>query len=173
MPCRIYIRRTYKTITRRFKRSGPAGGPFIKQPLPDPFDLDLPIYNFSPHDTFTVRQSHENVHIFGQVGSGKTSGSGRGINRAYLRAGYGMIYFVAKAGEFERIRAEVEACGRLHNLIRFAPDELDEKGAIRWRLNFLAYEQQRPQRGAGLTRNIVKLFSTVQDALDRNESQRR
>lgn len=144
--------------------------PAISRNLKHPFDLDYPIFQFSPTDVFTVGQSHENVHVFGQVGSGKTSGSGRALFRAYLRAGYGGCIYTVKTNEFARIFKDVEACGRLHDLIRFSPDEFDAQGRIRWRLNFLAYEQLRPQRGGGLTRNLVRLITGVQEMLERAAS---
>ena len=53
-------------------------------------ELDKKLLNLTPKDSFTVRDSFNGVHVFGAIGSGKTSGTGRLLSGAYLRAGYGL-----------------------------------------------------------------------------------
>src|ERR1700759_2635658 len=51
-------------------------------------DLDTPLLQLSAVDTFTLRDACQGVHVFGGIGSGKTSGSGNALAAAYLRAGF-------------------------------------------------------------------------------------
>ena len=67
---------------------------FIREP-------DKPLLQLTSKDNFTVRDSFNGVHVYGAIGSGKTSGSGRALAGAYLRAGYGGIVLCAKPEECE------------------------------------------------------------------------
>ena len=125
-----------------------------------PYDLSYPLLRFSESDYFTVGDSFEGVHIFGGNGSGKTSGPGSTVLKAHFRAGYGGLVLTAKNDESDLIRRYAAETGRLADLVIFSPEE-------KWRFNFLAYEQRRKALGAGLTANIVKLFSTIQDSFER------
>lgn len=116
--------------------------------------LDQILLGFSQNDPFTVRDSLEGVQIFGGTGSGKTSGSGAHIARAYLRAGYGGLVLTAKIDEVDIWRQYARETNRLDDLIIVGPD-------AKHRFNFLTYEQQHPDADAGLTENIVRLFETV------------
>ena len=66
--------------------------PFVK-------DLDAKLLRLSPRDVFTCRDAC-GVHIFGSPGSGKSSGPGRMIAGAYLRAGMGGL---VTAGKFDEV----------------------------------------------------------------------
>ncbi|MGY3213943.1 hypothetical protein ACVW2L_002996 [Mucilaginibacter sp. HD30] len=48
------------------------------------FPLDRAIYSFNDEEPFTIGNACEGVQIFGGIGSGKTSGSGEALARAYL-----------------------------------------------------------------------------------------
>src|SRR4051794_18511593 len=48
-------------------------------------DLDHVLMHWSPVDPLTVRQTSQNIAIFGKSGSGKSSGSGDAILRALVR----------------------------------------------------------------------------------------
>ena len=50
-------------------------------------DLDAPLLRLSSQDDFTLEDATKGVHAFGGIGSGKTSGSGKVLAGAYLRAG--------------------------------------------------------------------------------------
>lgn len=116
--------------------------------------LDETLLSFTPNDSWTVRDACEGTQIFGALGSGKTSGSGQAIAKAFLRKGYGGLVLTAKPEEaalWERYCAET---GRSEHLRIFAPGK-DQ------RFNFMDYEMNRSGAGAGLTENLVGLFTTV------------
>lgn len=119
-------------------------------------ELDFPLLKFSDteEDWWTVRNAVEGVQIFGGIGSGKTSGSGRMLAKAFLQNGFGGLVLCAKpdeAGEWERYAEEF---GREDDLIIFSEGS-------KWKFNPLQYETTRPGKGAGLTMNITELFMTV------------
>jgi hypothetical protein len=67
-----------------------------------PFDLDQPVFEFISRDAnycWTVRNAVEGVQIFGGIGSGKTSGSGRMLALKYLKAGFGGLVLTVKPDE--------------------------------------------------------------------------
>ena len=126
-----------------------------------PFDLDYPLFYWSPADPFRLRDAVTGTLVLGATGSGKTSGPFRSLLRTFFRAGYGGIIFTTKPGEYEEIRRWAEETGRLDNLIRFAPEE-------KYRFNFLNYESTNPGRGGAQTENIVKLLLTIQESFERD-----
>ncbi|MCB2009572.1 MAG: TraM recognition domain-containing protein [Geminicoccaceae bacterium] len=123
------------------------------------FDLNAPLLQLSPRDAWRLRDACEGTAIFGGTGSGKSSGSGRALARAFLRAGFGGIVLCAKQDEErERWRSYVRETGRARSLIVF-----DASGTRRF--NFLEYEMARA-RDAGTfdIGNIVLLFMRIADA---------
>ena len=112
------------------------------------FDGDLRVFrdvHWSP------RSSFEGTHIFGATGSGKTSGSGRALALALLRAGYGGLVLTYKPGEAATWRRYLEETGRAAHFLRVAPDTSE-------RFNFLRYETSRETRGAGIAKNVAQRF---------------
>ena len=97
-------------------------------------DLDAPLLRLSAHDNFTLRDACQGVHVFGGIGSGKTSGSGKMLSGAYLRAGFGGVVTTGKSSEVERWISYGKQHGRDKSIIVF-----DENQGF----NFLAYEQAR------------------------------
>lgn len=67
--------------------------------LPYISDLNAPLLQLSPRDAWRLRDACEGTVIFGGTGSGKSSGSGRAIARAFLRAGFGGLVLCAKQDE--------------------------------------------------------------------------
>ncbi|WP_426030925.1 type IV secretory system conjugative DNA transfer family protein [Caulobacter sp. DWP3-1-3b2] len=116
--------------------------------------LDLPLLKLSPTDRFTVRDACENVFIEGGIGSGKTSGSGAALRRAYLRAGFGGLVLAAKPDEVELWRAEARACGRERSVIVF-----NEHHAF----NFIANELAR--QGLEGIGSVIELLMRVLEAI--------
>jgi hypothetical protein len=102
------------------------------------------------------------VQIFGGIGSGKTSGSGAALARAYLKAGFGGLVLCAKKDELETWQRYARETGRSDRLIVF-----DASGE--WRFPFLQYEVNRKGEGAGYTENLVRLFTTVHEAMERGK----
>ena len=76
------------------------------------YDLDTPLYHFNGNESFTIRQACEGVQIFGGIGSGKTSGSGAALARAYMRAGFGGLVLCAKKDEVDTWREYAAQTGR-------------------------------------------------------------
>lgn len=126
------------------------------------FSLDSTLYNFNGNEPFTLRQACEGVQIFGGIGSGKTSGSGASLARSFLKAGFGGLVLCAKKDELDTWKEYAEQTGRSESLLVF-----DASGE--WRFPFLQYEVQREGEGAGYTENLVRLFTTVQQAMERGK----
>jgi len=82
-------------------------------------DLDTPLLKLNSKDRFTVRDSFNGVHVFGAIGSGKTSGVGKALAGAYLRAGYGGLVLTAKAEECELWKSYCKEHGRESSMIVF------------------------------------------------------
>jgi len=127
-----------------------------------PFDLDRELYRFNRIEPFTIRQACEGVQIFGGIGSGKTSGSGAALAKSFLRAGFGGLVLCAKKDELETWQRYAEETDRSDSLMVF-----DHSGQMRF--PFLQYEINREGEGAGYTENLVRLFMTVQEAMDRGQ----
>nr|WP_293845953.1 TraM recognition domain-containing protein [uncultured Arsenicibacter sp.] len=131
------------------------------------YDLDSPLYYFTSADTgsrsdvFTIRHACEGVQIFGGIGSGKTSGSGAALAKAYLRAGFGGLVLCAKKDELETWQRYAKETGRSDSVLIF-----DASGE--YRFPFLQYEVNREGEGAGYTENLVRLFMTVYEAVSRS-----
>lgn len=133
-------------------------------------DLDRPLLYLSrgdnppiEQDPFTVRDACSGVQVWGGTGSGKTSGSGRALALAYLRAGFGGLVLAAKPDVEGEWRELMRTAGRAQHLL-----VVDVSGAHCF--NFLGYELSRPGAGGGYTVNMVRLFLTVYEALSRQES---
>jgi hypothetical protein len=125
------------------------------------FTLDRAIFAFNTNEEFTIRQACEGVQIFGGIGSGKTSGSGESLARAYLTAGMGGLVLCAKKDVLDEWKRYAEETGRANNLLI-----LDASGDFVF--PFLQYEIERKGEGAGYTDNLVRLFTTVYEAIDRS-----
>lgn len=126
------------------------------------FDLDQVLYRFNGQEDFTIRQACEGVQIFGGIGSGKTSGSGAAIAKSFLRAGFGGLVLCAKKDELATWVNYAEQTGRSDSMLVF-----DATG--KWCFPFLQYEINREGEGAGYTENLVRLFTTVHEAMERGK----
>jgi type IV secretory pathway TraG/TraD family ATPase VirD4 len=124
--------------------------------------LSLPLAEWSGNDVWTLGNAVEGTLVLGATGSGKSTGSGRTIARSFLRAGFGGLVLTAKKDERQLWEAYCKETGRLSDLVVFAPDGP-------WRYNFLDAELQHRGSGAGLTENIVNLFSTVLEIAERGQ----
>jgi hypothetical protein len=79
--------------------------------------LDLPLLRPSSADLFTVRDACENVLILGGIGSGKTSGPGRALRRAMMRAGAGLLVLINKPDEVEATLDDARATERMASVL--------------------------------------------------------
>lgn len=125
-----------------------------ERPGVSPWSLDHPLLKFEAGDMWTVRDAAACTQIFGDTGSGKTSGSGQSIARAMLKAGFGGLVLTAKSSETERWRGYMRDHGRENDLVIFSPEGP-------YRFNFLEHERTRTSRGGGATENLVELFVTA------------
>lgn len=133
--------------------------PQIGRAPPDPFSLERPLLQFSPVDPWVVRDACEGVAITGSIGSGKTSGSGSALAKAYLRAGFGGLVLCSKPEERELWEGYTKETGRSDSLIIVSPE-------TPWRFNFLDYELRREGRGGGQTENLVNLLSQITEIVE-------
>lgn len=127
-----------------------------RPPIPYHASLDTPLLKFSGGDVFTTRDACSSVQIFGGTGSGKTSGSGKSLAYAYLRAGFGGLVCCAKPDEAERWRKLAKACKREGDLVFF-----DDSAAHRF--NFLDYAQHTIGKD-GFDNNIVDMLARITEA---------
>lgn len=93
-------------------------------------DLDTPLLKLTKTDNFTLRDACAGVHIWGGIGSGKTSGSGKALASSYLRAGMGGLVLTAKNEEIDLWRSYAAENGRRDSILIF-----DEKHGF----NFITY----------------------------------
>ncbi|GAB2517050.1 hypothetical protein [Spirosoma aerophilum] len=83
------------------------------------FNLDSVLYHFNGTHPFTTRQACEGVQIFGGIGSGKTSGSGAALAKAYLQAGFGGLVLCAKKEELSTWQGYAKETGRTDSILVF------------------------------------------------------
>ena len=116
-------------------------------------DPDTTLLLLNGQDRLTLRQAYEGIHIFGAPGSGKTSGSGQTIARAFLRAGMGGLVLASKPTEIPRWRDDYAASnGRENSIFVF-----DEKQGF----NFIEYALAR--YGVHGITNVVGILMRVLD----------
>ena len=147
-------------------------------------DFDFPLVKFSEHkqDWWCIRDAFEGVQIFGGIGSGKTSGSGKTIAKSFLKSGFGGLVMCAKKGEAVEWLEYANQTGRWEDFVVFGSknkyeiwaeylknkkrfDELEKfKNNNSWeagndkRFNPLQYEMTRGGEGAGEVFNLSNLF---------------
>jgi len=132
-------------------------------PIPDPVGKgDPPRLSWADdkgllhagNDAWRIKDACEGVVIFGATGSGKTSGSGQTLARAYLGVGFGGLVLCAKPDEPALWTQYAAKMVRQSDLILFGTDP-------RWTFNFLEHESRRQGAGASLTENLVNLFTEI------------
>ncbi|MAS94882.1 MAG: hypothetical protein CMO55_16930 [Verrucomicrobiales bacterium] len=113
---------------------------------------------------WSLRDAFEGAQVFGGTGSGKSSGSGQALARAFLAANLGGLVLTAKTDEAAAWRKMAEEEGRSEDLI-----EVTLEG--RFQFNFLRYELNRPGVGAGHTESLVNLFCAVLESAEKRQGQ--
>ncbi len=126
--------------------------------------LDTVLMHSNIYPDWTYRNAVEGVQIFGGIGSGKTSGSGKFLAHKYLKAGFGGLVLTAKPDEKDTWVEYARQTNRLQDLIIVEP-----KG--KYNFNFLSYETSRADNGVGITANLVHIFKTVINASSENTGQ--
>jgi hypothetical protein len=124
--------------------------PIWRKSWPD--TLPLCKLSSSAKDTLTLADAKTGVLITGETGKGKTSGPGRLLAKAYLRAGFGGLVLCAKIDEADLWRKYLRETGREAGGIFFGESPAHS-------FNFLSYESK--VSGADLEENIVNLMIEV------------
>jgi len=119
------------------------------------------LLKLSKYDAFHVSDAYEGTLILGATGSGKSTGSGESLALSFLRAGFGGLVLTAKPDEPKIWERYCRKIGRTRDLRIFSPRN-------EWRFNFLDAELNRPGEGAGLTENLLHLFTEVLQVAERN-----
>lgn len=133
--------------------------------------LKAELFRFGDYESITGRDGVEGIIIMGALGSGKTTGSGCAIARAFLRAGWGGIVFVSKADELSMWANDYFAeTGRSpsEDIVVIQPEDMHPCSIWpgralgpprRNRINLLNYEYEQ---GGGLIANVVAvLFGAI------------
>lgn len=126
------------------------------------FEPNTPLCYFNSSDPFTIGNAFEGVQIFGGIGSGKTSGSGATLAKSMLTAGFGGLVLCAKKDELKTWLDYGDETGRKNQMLVF-------DGSGKYVFPFLQYEIEREGEGAGYTENLVRLFTTVYEAISRQQ----
>ena len=152
-------------LAKRPLDTGP-GSPKPNWPEDDEALLELSSdgKNCPPENFWCLKDAFEGVQIFGGTGSGKSSGSGQAIARAFMESNLGGLVLTAKTDEVLAWKKYAKAAGRETDLL------IVEPGGPH-RFNFLRYELKRPGTGAGHTENLVNLFCSVLEAAERKQGQ--
>ncbi|MCU0433173.1 MAG: type IV secretory system conjugative DNA transfer family protein [Bacteroidia bacterium] len=122
--------------------------------------LETSLFPLPPQDdglqhSWKVRNAVEGVQIFGGIGSGKTSGSGRTLALKYLKAGFGGLVLTVKPDEVDLWREYCQLTGRSDDLVVIEPGGQE-------RFNFLEYESAIST--SAVTQNVHQLLKTVINA---------
>jgi hypothetical protein len=149
--------------------------PLVQTPPPRPerdwFENDMALLKISadgkthlPENYWSLNDAFQGVQILGGTGSGKSSGSGQALARAFLEANLGGLVLTAKTDEASAWKEYSRAAGRSDDLLIV---DAEAKHCF----NFLSYELNRPGAGAGHTENLVNLFCSVLEASERRHGQ--
>src|ERR1019366_7350407 len=128
--------------------------------VPMDFDSQRMLIDWKDAAGFTIADAQTGVAVFGATGSGKTSGPGQLLARAYLRAGFGGLVLCAKVDERAQWDAWAKAAGGRGDDLVY----VDASGAARF--NFLEWEAGKATEGAGYTINVVALLDEIAGATD-------
>ena len=120
--------------------------------------------SFHPRNFWSLRDAFEGVQVFGGTGSGKSSGSGQALARAFLSSNMGGLVLTAKTDEAGEWRKLARDEGREQDIIEVTSDG-------QFQFNFLRYELKRPGAGAGHTESLVNLFCAVLESSEKRQGQ--
>ena len=133
------------------------------QTLSGQWPLNMPLVQFSPlkADIWTLDDAFQGTVIFGENGSGKTTGSGQLLAGKFLRAGFGGLVLCAEIEEADLWRKYLQAAGREKDGLFFSVDSP-------FRFNFLDCESSRS--GSDLVENLVNLLCDTASVKRRSEA---
>ncbi len=117
--------------------------------------LDRIILSFSEVDHLQLATMYEGTFVSGAPGSGKSSAVGKQIAYGLLvTPNSGGLILTAKSSETQAWIDYAQACGRSRDVIVFN----ESSGLV---FDPIAYEWNRPGRGAGDIENVIDFFSTL------------
>jgi hypothetical protein len=119
-----------------------------------PYSLDEPLLWFAKNSPWRIRDALEGTAILGDMGSGKTSGSGKTLAKSMLNAGFGGLVLCKKTDECQTWVKYAHETGRQDQLLIVNP-------RYDWRFNFLEYQFKRVGEAAGYIQNAVALFMNL------------
>jgi len=122
------------------------------------YKMQSPLLKVSPLDAWTLEDAYAGTFICGGTGSGKSSGSGRTIAHAFLRAGFGGLVLCAKPDEANTWRRYCKETGREKSL--YVIDGTGNK-----RFNFLEYELARVDGGGNSTNFALEALLKIYEAM--------
>ena len=125
------------------------------------YQLNEPLLQFSnkKQDVWTIRNAVEGAFIVGGIGSGKSSGSGRTLAHAYLKAGFGGLVLCAKPEEADTWRRYAKETGRSNSMLYM-------DGTGNKRFNFIDYELNRIDTGSSHTTPLaLEAFMKLYEAM--------
>jgi len=119
------------------------------------YNLDTKLFDIGDTQSpWAIRDAVEGVQIFGGIGSGKTTGSGRFLAIKYLKYGFGGLVLTVKPDEKKLWEDYCEIAGRTGDLIIVEPGG-------KYAFNFLDYESKSVLGKDAITENIVQVLKTV------------
>lgn len=149
----LFGKKNSLNIDGNYQRSIPISVPDFEDVKKGKFDMNQTLLQFTdnPKDRLTISDAFRGIQVFGAIGSGKSSGSGKTIALSFLRNGYGGLIMCGKPDESKTWLEYAYAAGREKDIIIFSKDSGHE-------FNPLQYEMQRQGKGGGETMNLVTLF---------------
>ena len=123
----------------------------------DTYNLDQPLIDLvsrTGRGCWTIRHAVEGTQIFGGIGSGKTSGSGRMLALKFLSSGFGGLVLTVKPDEKAMWEEFTRLTGREQDLLVLEPNGQHA-------FNFLDYETSQATGQTSLTDNVVDVLKTV------------
>ena len=125
-------------------------------------NLDHPLIKFSnnPQDWWTLRDAVRGTQIFGGIGSGKSSGSGKTIAKSFIKNGFGGLVLCAKPDEKENWQNMVKEVAEGSGIDRRKDLVIFEKGSD-LEFNPFEYETAREGEGSGEVFNLANLFMEI------------
>ncbi len=118
--------------------------------------LDFSDENQKEKIFWNLRDAFQGVQIFGGIGSGKTSGSGKTLASSFLKNGFGGLVLCAKPDEKKKWQELAKLNGRSNDVKIFCEPKTNEPEYF---FNPLSYEASR--KGGGETYNLVNLFMNI------------
>lgn len=118
--------------------------------------LSHDLFHWSPRDPFPIRDLLRSVFICGASGSGKTSGSGYQLMKAFAKTKkVGGLILASKPEDREMWQCVFNAAGRAIDLVVFNPQ-------MPWRMNFLDFIHKNDGDARDITEALMVIGETLE-----------